>query len=446
MKKTPLDEWIRAQILPDGSPLTRRAIKTYQLEKIREMVSYAGQESPFYRRLFGDAGSTQVWDWKDVNLLPFTTSEDLREQGMKLLCTPLEEIERVVTLETSGTTGSPKRLCFTAEDLAATADFFRCGMSTLVQPGETVLILLPGERPDSVGTLLAGALASSGIKPVVLGPVTDCAATRAELLKYPGACLVGIPTQILSLARSDADKEIPFGWVKSVLLASDYVPHAIRSALEQLWGCLVLEHYGMTETGLGGGVECEAAAGYHMREADLYTEIIDPETGERCPDGCVGEVVFTTLSRRGMPLIRYRTGDLARLLEEPCPCGSSLKRLEKVQGRSDSFLPLHQEEQLSMAMLDEALFPIAGLLNFSARLTHTAGRDQLHLCLQVCEGEEERVAREVLAVVMRSAPLAPLFKSQALSMGGIDFNPDGWFTSGTGKRKINDDRKCIETL
>ena len=438
MNKTPLENWIRDQVVPaGGGELTTAVLEAYQLEKIREVVAFARQESPFYRQQLAEIDLDSLRDFADFDKLPFTTAADLRVQGMKMLCTPLEQIARIVTLQTSGTTGAAKRVFFTAEDLAATADFFRCGMSTLVQPGEIVVILLPGERPDSVGHLLAKALASSGVKPVVLGPVTDCAATRAELLQHPSACLVGIPTQLLSLARTDVDGIIARGWVKSVLLSTDYVPEAVQVELEHLWGCRVLTHYGMTETGLGGGVECEAGAGYHLRGADLYTEIIDPATGKRVADGVSGEVVFTTLRRRGMPLIRYRTGDLAKMVAEPCPCGSVLKRLARVQGRIDSCVPLSQGQNLSMTALDELIFPIPGLLNFSASVNREAGQDRLHLSLQVCRGTEERVAREALGVLLRSEPVAPLFRRRALAMGSITFNTAGWFTSGTGKRRVS---------
>jgi phenylacetate-coenzyme A ligase PaaK-like adenylate-forming protein len=441
MNKTPLENWIRDKLVPAGAgELTRQLIQGDQLDKLQGLLSFVIQESPFYRQRLSEAGIASVADLREFSRLPFTTPADLRTQGMKMLCTPLEQIERIVTLQTSGTTGEAKRVFFTAEDLAATADFFRCGMSTLVQPGETVIVLLPGERPDSVGSLLAKALSSSGVKPVVLGPVTDPVATRRELLKHPSACLVGIPTQILTLARTDVAEAIPAGWVKSVLLSTDYVPQAIQTELERRWGCRVLTHYGMTETGLGGGVECEAGAGYHLREADLYTEIIDPETGQPVPDGSPGEVVFTTLSRRGMPLIRYRTGDLARILPDPCPCGTVLKRLGRVQGRIDACLPLQQGMKLAMPDLDEALFPISGLLNFTARVARASGQDQLHLCLQVCRGEEERIAREALAVLLHREPLASLFRHRALALGGITFDAEGWFTSGTGKRQIRDAR------
>jgi acyl-coenzyme A synthetase/AMP-(fatty) acid ligase len=134
----------------------------------------------------------------------------------------------------------------------------------------------------------------------------------------------------------------------------------------------VFEHYGMTEMGLGGGVDCEAHAGYHLREADLYVEIVDPLTGEPLPEGVRGEVVFTTLTRRGMPLVRYRTGDLSRFLPGPCPCGTVLRRLERVRGRLAG-----QTAEVTMPELDEALFAVPGVVDF----TVVASRDPSSLAI-----------------------------------------------------------------
>ena len=136
---------------------------------------------------------------------------------------------------------------------------------------------------------------------------------------YQAHCLVGIPTQVLAVARTRWGCAIGKGSIESILLSTDYVPRAIAETLEEVWGCRVFTHYGMTEMGLGGGVECEALDGYHLREGDLYFEVVDHETGEACPDGAMGEVVFTTLTRRGMPLIRYRTGDIARIIPRALP-------------------------------------------------------------------------------------------------------------------------------
>lgn len=441
MKMTPLENWITGKLcLPDGGMVTRDLIASYQIEKLQQVVSYARQKSPFYRDLLSRVGEKGVMNPETFRTLPFTTAADVREQGMRMLCTSQDEIERVVTLQTSGTTGAAKRLFFTAEDLELTVDFFRHGMMTMVEPGDTVIVFLPGELPGSVGDLLSRALGSVGVKAVVHGPVRERAAARSEILRHEAPCLVGIPTQILALARGEGASAIPAGWVKSVLLSTDYVPTAIKVELERLWGCRVFAHYGLTETGLGGGVECEARDGYHLREADLYTEIIDPDDGLLLPDGETGEVVFTTLTRAGMPLLRYRTGDLARIIADPCPCGTVLKRLSRVKGRVETMLKVGGTT-LCMADLDEIFFPVAGLLNFTAEVAEHAGQEQIHLSLQVCEGEGELVAGAVTAALRNSGLLAPLFRTGALVIGSINFNTAGWFTTGTGKRYIKDHRQ-----
>jgi phenylacetate-coenzyme A ligase PaaK-like adenylate-forming protein len=121
--------------------------------------------------------------------------------------------------------------------------------------------------------------------------------------------------------------------MKAILLSAEYVSDENVRIIEEIWDCKVFEHYGMTEMGLGGAMACETRIGYHPREADLIFEIIDPESGAALPDGEYGEIVFTTLTREAMPLVRYRTGDFSRFIPEPCPCGSKLKRLDRVANR-----------------------------------------------------------------------------------------------------------------
>jgi phenylacetate-coenzyme A ligase PaaK-like adenylate-forming protein len=115
-------------------------------------------------------------------------------------------------------------------------------------------------------------------------------------------------------------------------------------------------------------VDCAAHDGYHLREADLYFEIVSPANGAPAGPGEYGEVVFTTLTRRGMPLIRYRTGDISRLLPGRCACGSLVQRLERVRHRTDGQISLGPYGELCMAELDEALFAVPGVTGFTAAL------------------------------------------------------------------------------
>jgi phenylacetate-coenzyme A ligase PaaK-like adenylate-forming protein len=121
--------------------------------------------------------------------------------------------------------------------------------------------------------------------------------------------------------------------MRTVLLTAEYVSDEALAYVKDAWQCEAFEHYGMTEMGLGGAMSCAAHIGYHPREADMIFEIIDPDSGEPLPEGEPGEVVFTTLTRTAMPLIRYRTGDISRWIPGACPCGSVLKRLDRVRDR-----------------------------------------------------------------------------------------------------------------
>lgn len=357
MKLTPLDPWIKQKT-------SASELADWQLLKLNETLALARGKSPFYRKLL--AGMPEkLTSLDDFSRFPFTTPEDVRANPLRLVCVSQDEIQRVVTLQSSGTTGEPKRIYFTAEDQELTIDFFGVGMSTLTEPGERVLIFLPGETPGSVGDLLRLGLARQGRIPLPYGPVRDPHHALETIDGQQVDCLVGSPTQILGLARRwNPRSKAP----RTVLLSTDYVPAAIVRELERIWGCQVFNHYGATEMGLGGGVECEAQRGYHLREADLYFEIVHPESGEPLPEGEYGEVVFTTLTRRGMPLIRYRMGDRSRFLPGKCPCESSLRTLEKVRGRFSGFVSAGGET-LKLPDFDEALFSIPGLLNFSVTVT-----------------------------------------------------------------------------
>jgi phenylacetate-CoA ligase len=148
--------------------------------------------------------------------------------------------------------------------------------------------------------------------------------------------------------------------------------------LKLTWGCEVYNHYGMTETGLGGGVSCAAQRGYHLREADLYFEIINPVNGQPVETGEAGEVVFTTLTRQGMPLVRYRSGDISRFLPGVCPCGTSLKTLQWIQGRIGGSVRLGGG-MLALPELDEALFSLPCIYDYSIVVKHDHNFDGLHI-------------------------------------------------------------------
>ncbi len=380
-------------------PLSRETIESYQGDRLRKMVAYCRQHSSFYRKKFTDAGLTEITGLEDLSGLPLTSEEELRNHGLDMVCVSQDEVARVITIQSSGTTGTPKRLFFTDEDLERTLEFFHLGIQSMVDPGQTVAILLPGATPDSTGHLLAQALRRMNVSSHILGLVEDPELAARQLSEIRPDLLVGFPVQILAIARMAADRAIPLGVIRSVLLCSDYIPESLSDQLTDLLACEIFLHYGTVETGLGGGVDCTGHAGTHLREADLLFEIIDPHTAEPLTDGEWGEIVFTTLSRRGMPLIRYRTGDQGRLLPGPCPCGSHIRRLDRVLGRMNQGRTLQNGDRLALHTLDEILFSVSGLLDFRAVLSTEEQHDRLNLYLTAIPGKEGAVLRQAAAVL-----------------------------------------------
>jgi phenylacetate-coenzyme A ligase PaaK-like adenylate-forming protein len=195
----------------------------------------------------------------------------------------------------------------------------------------------------------------------------------------------------------------------------------------------------MTEMGYGGGVECQAHVGYHMREADLFFEIVDPLTGKRVERGKSGEVVFTSLTRRGMPLLRYRTGDISRFIPERCPCGTLLESMEPIEGRIEGKIRLGDME-LSMADLDEALFPLAGLLDFSAELHREDYRDRLHIDIHAMEAHGGRMERLARSALEKIPALWDALEANSLYFS-VSVRTEGQFTlDSLGKRRVVDRR------
>lgn len=358
----------------------REAVEAWQMAELRRTLAWARGASPFHARRLEGLDLASLSTPADLVRLPRMTAADLGAPG--LLAVSQDHVARVVSLNTSGSSGPPKRLHFSRADLERTLDFFRVGMSTLAGPGDAVLVLLPGQREWGVADLLAQALPGIGARCVL--PQAEKAAALAlpppfgtqqagaqhiweqqgeaqaigprpllpspflpepflpsqslpQQIKTQGVTtLVAAPTQLAKLLQTPGAQSLR---LRAVLSSGEPLPDDLRRRLEIAWGCEIFDHWGMTETGYGGGVECAAHNGYHLREADLLLEVADPETGQPLPvdehsgRSATGEILLTTLGERALPLVRYRTGDAARWLAGPCPCGSPLRRLGRVPGR-----------------------------------------------------------------------------------------------------------------
>ena len=381
--RNPLDAWLAGQCGLQGADANTlvRTLRESRARSLTRCLNHAAARSAFYGRSLAGY-DLERFTPEDMRGLPFTTPDDLA-RWEDFICVSPGEIRRMVTLRTSGTTGSPKRLAFTEADIARTIDFFRVGMSQLVRAGQKLAVLLPGAaRPDGVADLLRQSLSPCGVevcsppqnllvpaqsvqqgfvkKAAPVLPIQEnslqregatrlgsCPSARVSVPQRALAgihpdivqwfdearpqCLVASPGQLEGLLRH-FPKSGPPG-LCGLLSSADRLDPVLGHVLSIVWNCTVLDHYGLTETAYGGAVECPAHDGYHLRLLDIVVEIVDFCGDEPLPPGETGEVVITTLEREAMPLIRYRTGDVACLLPGPCACGSPLPRLGPVQGR-----------------------------------------------------------------------------------------------------------------
>jgi phenylacetate-CoA ligase len=374
---SPVEAWT-ARCAGLAGSLTPEALAAWQLNRLRQVLAYVRQNSRFYREAFRDVAGASWPTRVQLGQLPFTWPSDLARDPFAFLCVPCGEVARVTTVTTSGTTGERKRVFFTQHDLQRTVDFFEQGMQTLVSPGQHVLILMSGETEHSIARLLEAGLARFGVTARIRG--RDWGLDDALAAARRADCIVGIPADVICMCRSDAGVR-----PRSVLLSADYVPQSVIACVEHTWHCCVCTHYGMTEIGFGGAVQCAAGEGHHLRSAELIVEIVDPVSGASLAPGQLGEIALTSLASEAMPLIRYRTGDMARMVDEPCGCGGVLPRLGRVEGRRENDFSLGNGHTVSIHLLDEVVFAVPGVRAFEAALRNDGRRQVLQLTIDATE-------------------------------------------------------------
>lgn len=326
--------------------LTREVIEKIQLDKLNRLLNREQRRGGFYKDLPSALPALSA-----LSSLPFTTEEDLKEQGHRMVLLSQSEVERVRTEQTSGTTGQGKRVYYSLADNERTVAFFAAGLSELVYPGEKTMICMPFSGPGGLGELIAEAIRRLGALPLSVGIGKSYGELLEVLDNEKPETFVGMPVPLLSLLRLRHRSSL-----RRALISADACPQTVTEEIEHRLGSRLYPHYGSRELGLGGAVTCPAFSGMHLRENDIIAEIIDA-SGNPLPRGQWGELVITTIQAEAMPLIRYRTGDYTRLLAEACPCGSPLARLDRV---------VRLGEKSQMAKLDSLVFAIPNLVDYHA--------------------------------------------------------------------------------
>jgi phenylacetate-CoA ligase len=315
-------------------------MEKFQLEKLKEILKWVYDKIPFYKNVFDRMGlsPTNLTRLQDLELFPFTIKNDLRDNYPFGLCAvPMSEVVRIHA--SSGTTGKPITGPYTAQDLDLWGE---CMARTLWSAGVRKSDIF--QNAYGYGLFTGGLGFHEGATRIGCAVVpTSSGLTERQIMlmqDFGATALGSTPTYALTIAekaeRMGLDMHA-FPLRIGVFGAEPWSPE-MRNEIERKMGIAAHEAYGLTEMG-GPGVafSCEYYK-LHINEDHMLAEVIDPETEKRLPYGEPGELVFTALQRRAMPMIRYRTKDITRLIREKCDCGRTLIRMEKVTGRDDDML------------------------------------------------------------------------------------------------------------
>ena len=357
-------------------------INEQQLKLVDRQIRRLVDSGNFYGTKLREAGIQGVQSVEDFLRLPFSHKQDLRDAyPLGLMAVPEEEIVRIHS--SSGTTGTPVIIPYTAKDVDDWGDMFkRCYEFAGITAKDRIQIT-PGYGLWTAGIGFQNGAEKLGAMAVPMGP-----GNTDKQLQF----MVDMKTTVLAATSSYAlllAEEIEKRGIrdkvclKKGVIGSERWGEKMRKRISTELGIELYDIYGLTEIyGPGIGINCKYDQGMHIWDDYVYLEIIDPATGENVPDGEFGEIVLTTLVKEGAPLIRYRTHDISRIIPGECPCGSRFPRIDVIQGRSDdmvkfkgvNFFPKQIEEIL-------ALFPEASS-EYQIRISHLEGRDTLRLYVE----------------------------------------------------------------
>ena len=353
---------------------SRDEIQALQLERLKWSLAHAYENVPMYRERF-DAAGVHPDDLKslaDLARFPFTVKNDLRDNyPFGLFAVPRERIARLHA--SSGTTGKATVVGYTARDIDNWADLVARSMrASGTRPGDVVHVAYGyGLFTGGLGAHYGAERLGATVVPVSGGQT----ARQVTLIEDFGASTIMVtPSYMLNILeeyhrRGLDPRQSP---LNVGIFGAEPWTDAMRAEVEEAFDMHAVDIYGLSEV-MGPGVanECvETKDGLHIWEDHFYPEIIDPETGEVLPDGEMGELVFTTLTKEGMPMIRYRTRDLTRLMPGTA---RSMRRMEKITGRSDDMIIL-RGVNVFPSQIEEQVLATGGLAPYFQLERYRVGR------------------------------------------------------------------------
>jgi phenylacetate-CoA ligase len=421
--------------------LDRAELERHQLQHLQYTVRRVAACVPFYEQKFAELGvkPDDIRSLADLRRLPFTTSADLRANyPTGLLAVPYDDALRLHT--SSGTTGKPKALFFSRQDVDNSAElcarsFVMTGVTrkdvfqNMMTYGMFTGALVTHYGAEKVGCLVIPAGPGNSERQLML--MQDFRTTFIHLT----------PSYALYLAtfleKHGVDPRRDLALRKAFVGAEPYTEES-RRKIEQGLGLDVYNSYGLSEmNGPGVAFECEQKHGMHIWEDHFLLEIIDPQTGAPVPDGQTGELVMTTLCREAMPLLRYRTRDITSFIPEPCPCGRTHRRLNRITGRSDDML-IVRGVNIYPQQIERVLMATPGIgRNYLIQLE---GLDEMIVKVELAEAGFDGEVGHLLDLQNK---LAEKMRAEILAKPKVELLPPGSLPISEGKAKRVIDNRIL---
>lgn len=369
---------------PDFLPLEQR--RQLQLHRLQRVVKRAYDNVELFRSRMeqNHVKPENIHELKDTALLPFTVKTDLRDTyPFGLFASKLTDVVRLHA--SSGTTGKPIVVAYTRGDMEVwTSVMIRTFAACGVRSGDIV------QNAYGYGLFTGGLGAHYGAEALgaTVIPISGGNSERQIMVMkdFGSTVICATPSYFLHLIEQSAAMgismhELP---IRAGIFGAEPWTEEMRNRIQTESGIKAYDIYGLSEI-IGPGVasECSAQCGLHIFEDHFYPEIIDPETLEVLPEGDTGELVLTTLSKEAMPMIRYRTRDITRFITEPCSCGRTIRRIQRVAARSDDMLII-RGVNVFPSQIEEALLRVEGTLpHYQIILTREHDLDQVEVQVEV---------------------------------------------------------------
>lgn len=312
-----------------------------QIKQVDAQIKRLIKTDSYYGKLYRDMGISGCTSQEDFEKIPFSSKADLRNAyPLGIQAVPDEEVVRIHS--SSGTTGKPVIIPYTAKDVDDWAEMFARCYETAGITSKDRLQITPGYGLWTAGIGFQAGCEKLGAMAIPMGPGnTEKQLQMMVDLKATVICATSSYALLLAeeIERRNMKKDI---CLTKGVIGSERWSEKKREYIHDKLGIELYDIYGLTEIyGPGIGINCDKQTGMHYWDDYLYIEIIDPVTGKNVEDGEEGEIVITTLVKEGAPLLRFRTHDLSRIIPGECPCGSKYPRLDIIRGRSDDMFKVH---------------------------------------------------------------------------------------------------------